>query len=155
MKAVCVVDTTVFMEILNVPNKASRRAEIIAQLEEKINSKESLFLPMATVLETGNHIAQNGDGSQRRQCAERFVAQVQLAIDGNSPFTSINFLEADDMRRWLAEFPDWAMQAQGLADLSIVHDWERLCEQNHGRRVYIWSLDQHLSGYDKPAGAAR
>jgi len=155
MKAVCVVDTTVFMEILNVPNKASRRAEIIAQLEEKINSKESLFLPMATVLETGNHIAQNGDGSQRRQCAERFVAQVQLAIDGNSPFTSINFLEADDMRRWLAEFPDWAMQAQGLGDLSIVHDWERLCEQNRGRRVYIWSLDQHLSGYDKPAGVAR
>lgn len=155
MKAVCLVDTSIFIEILNVPNKATRHTEVLAELERKLDNTEFLFLPMATVLETGNHIAQNGDGNQRRKCAGQFVAQVQLAIDGRSPFTPINFLEADAMRRWLAEFPDWAMRGQGLGDLSIVHDFQRLCEQNHGRRVYIWSLDQHLSGYDKPAGATR
>jgi hypothetical protein len=52
------------------------------------------------------------------------------------------------MRRWLAEFPQWAMQEQGLGDLSIKHDWDRLCVQNQRRRVYIWSLDHDLSGYD-------
>jgi hypothetical protein len=127
---------------------ASQHGVITQLLADKIGNKESLFLPMATVLETGNHIAQNGDGNLRRQCAERFVKQVNLAIDGESPFTPINFLEANDLRKWLAEFPDWAMQGQGLGDLSIKHDWERLCEQNQARRVYIWSLDQHLSGYD-------
>jgi hypothetical protein len=148
MKAICLVDTSIFVEILNVPYKASQHKIITDQVAAKILEKESLFLPMATVLETGNHIAQNGNGNQRRQCAERFVKQVQLAIDGESPFKPINFLEAIDMRRWLAEFPQWAMQGQGLGDLSIKHDWERLCEQNPGRRVYIWSLDGHLAGFD-------
>ena len=148
MKAICLVDTSIFVEILNVPFKASQPEIITDQVAAKILDKESLFLPMATVLETGNHIAQNGNGNQRRQCAERFVKQVQLAIDGESPFKPINFLEASDMRRWLAEFPQWAIQGQGLGDLSIKHDWERLCEQNPGRRVYIWSLDGHLAGFD-------
>nr|WP_232023833.1 hypothetical protein [Microcystis viridis] len=53
----------------------SRRA-ILQELKEKIKAGESLFLPMATILETGNHIAQNGDGNQRRTCAEKFVNQV-------------------------------------------------------------------------------
>ena len=63
--------------------------------------------------------------------------------------TSI-FVEVPDLetvRSWLPEFPDSAMRAQGLGDLSIVHDWNRLCERYPRRRVYIWSLDQHLSGY--------
>jgi hypothetical protein len=106
---------------------------------------------MATIFETGNHIAQNGDGNQRRKCAELFVSQVSSAIDGEIPFKPINFVEALDLRKWLAEFPNWAMQGQGLGDLSIKHDWDRLCEQNQARRVYIWSLDQHLSGYDTGA----
>lgn len=148
MKAVCLVDTTVFVEILNVPNMASNTQATLQELTTKIAETQFLFLPMATIIETGNHIGQNGDGRARRQCAERFVRQVSLAIDGESPFTAMNFLEASDMRRWLAEFPDWAMQGQGLGDLSIVHDWQRLCELHQARRVYIWSLDHHLSGFD-------
>lgn len=148
MRAVCLVDTTVFVEILNLPFMANQHATIMQQLKDKIGKKESLFLPMATVLETGNHIGQIADGNQRRQRAGTFVNQVQLAIDCQSPFTSINFLEANDMRRWLVEFPNWVSQKMGLGDLSIKHDWDRLCEQNQRRRVYIWSLDHHLSGYD-------
>jgi hypothetical protein len=127
---------------------SGHHADIMDELSFRIEEGESMFLPMATVLETGNHIAQNGDGNLRRQCTTRFVDQVQLALNGKSPFTPINFLEQEDMQRWLDEFPDWAMQGSGLGDLSIVHDWRRLCQQNQGRRVYIWSLDAHLSGFD-------
>ena len=148
MKAICLVDTSIFLELLNVPNKANQHVTITDQRTAKISNKESLFLPMATVLETGNHIGQIADGNHRRQRAESFVRQVQLAIDGDSPFKPINFLEANDMRRWLAEFPQWAMRGQGLGDLSIKHDWDRLCEQNQARRVYVWSLDGHLSSFD-------
>ncbi|NCS26939.1 MAG: hypothetical protein GPI96_21915 [Microcystis aeruginosa BS13-02] len=47
------------------------------------------------------------------------------------------------------EFPDQAMQRRGLGDLSIIHDWQRICDQNPSRRVYIWSLDKHLKGYNR------
>jgi hypothetical protein len=106
---------------------------------------------MATILETGNHIGQNGDGRQRRACAERFVQQVSDALKGQSPFKPVSFLKADQLQAWLEEFPDHAGRGSGLADLSIIHDWQRLCDQNAGRRVYIWSLDDHLVGFDRAA----
>ena len=150
MGAICLIDTSSFLEILNVPHKASQSELILQKLEEKIKARESLFLPMATILETGNHIAQNGDGNQRRTCAEKFVNQVTQALEGKSPFTPISFLKKEDLQGWLKEFPDEAMQGRGLGDLSIIHDWQRICDQNLGRRVYIWSLDKHLKGYNRP-----
>lgn len=151
MTAVCLLDTSIFLEILNVPVKASRHEDVLAQLKDRIVSKESLFLPMATILETGNHIGQNGDGRARRACAQRFVTQVAKALEGGSPFKPISFLEAGEIAVWLKEFPDHAQSGSGLGDLSIVHDWKRLCSQNPGRRVYIWSLDKHLASYDRPS----
>ncbi|MBL1208237.1 hypothetical protein [Geminocystis sp. GBBB08] len=149
MGAVCLIDTSVFVEILNVPQKASQHRQIMQQLGEKIKANESLFLPMATIIETGNHIAQNGNGNQRRQCAVKFVTQVQLALIGKSPFTPISFLDSEDLNKLLLQFPDSAMGGSGLGDLSIIHDWQKLCNQNQGRRVYIWSLDKHLQNYEQ------
>ncbi|GCL54629.1 hypothetical protein NIES3806_19720 [Microcystis aeruginosa NIES-3806] len=114
MGAICLIDTSIFLEILNVPHKASQSELIFQELKEKIEAGESLFLPMATILETGNHIAQNGDGNQRRICAEKFVNQVTQALEGESPFTPINFLKQEDLQGWLKEFPDEAMQRRGL-----------------------------------------
>jgi hypothetical protein len=151
MSAVCLIDTTIFAEILNIPGMTSRRDEIFESLQQKIAANESLFLPMATIFETGNHIAQNGDGTQRRKCAELFVEQVQKALDGTIPFTPLSFPTSEDMQKWLADFPDSAMRKSGIGDLSIIHEWNRQCALNHGRRVYIWSLDEHLSGHDQPA----
>jgi predicted nucleic acid-binding protein len=149
MSAICLIDTSVFVELLNVPNKAGKHKEILGLLTQRVDRQESLFLPMATILETGNHIGQNGDGGARRACATRFVTQVEAALNGKSPFTPINFLQADALRVWLKEFPDHAATGSGLGDLSIVHDWKRLCHQHRARRVYIWSLDAHLSAYDR------
>lgn len=92
MSAICLIDTTIMVEILNVPRKAGLHKEVLSELETKIQNKETLFLPMATILETGNHIAQNGDGNQRRNCAQKFVDQVQKALNGESPFKPISFL---------------------------------------------------------------
>ncbi len=147
MKAICLIDTSVFVNILKVPGKSQDAANIFSEMEQKIRDGESMFLPIATLLETGNHIGQSENGDQRRRCAKRFVEQLQLALAGESPFTPIDFVEADKMQQWVNEFPDWVAQRSGLGDLSIVHDFKRLREKNKGRRVYIWSLDAHLSAY--------
>lgn len=52
------------------------------------------------------------------------------------------------MLAWLDEFPAWANQGSGLADLTIKKEFDRLCSIHRKRRVYIWSLDTHLSSYD-------
>lgn len=149
--SICLLDTSVFVEILRVPDMDTRAKEIASELRKKIDEKESLFLPMATILETGNHIAQHGDGNSRRKAANRFVAQVQLALDGKSPFTTVSFQNTMNVRGWLASFPDSAMRGQGLGDLSIIYDWREMCALHPMRLVYIWSLDRHLSAYSKEA----
>lgn len=152
MSAICIIDTSIFLEILNVPFRANQHDDIIKKLEEKIEHRESLFLPMATILETGNHIAQSANGEQRRKIAERFVRFIQDALEGKAPFTPINFLSSERMKQWLAEFPDSAMRGISLGDLSTIKDWERQCTLHKARRVYIWTLDQDLMGYDRTAG---
>lgn len=151
MSAICLIDTSIFVEILNVPMMADWHSQTLLELEAKIKSGELLFLPMATIFETGNHIAQNGNGAERRKCAERFVAQVQKALSGDSPFRPISFVEREQMQQWLNEFPDSAMRGSGLGDLSIIHDFQKVCQQNQGRRVYIWSQDGHLSTFSQEA----
>lgn len=149
MRAVCLIDTSVFDEILNIPFKASRHAEIMESLKKKVSDSEALFLPMATILESGNHVGQNGDGRQRRECATRFVKLVKDAIEGNAPFKPLSFLDREQMVQWLDKFPDHVGIGSGLGDLSIIQDWERECQKNPGRRVYIWTLDSHLIAYDR------
>jgi len=151
MSAICLIDTSIFVEILNVPKKSTQHEQIFSELEAKIENGETLFLPMATILETGNHIAQNGDGRQRRKCAENFVSQVQQALDGKSPFKPISFLKREQLQQWLSEFLDSAMRGTGLGDLSIIHDFHMQCSRTPWREVYIWSLDGHLSSLKQDA----
>lgn len=151
MNTICLIDTSVLVEILKVPGKSDRHPETMESLKQKIQNDETLFLPMATILETGNHIAQNGDGNQRRQCAFRFVDMTRKALSGETPFTPISFLRKEELQKWLAEFPEFAMRGQGWGDLSIVHDWTRLCARHRGVRVYIWTFDIHLSSYNRSA----
>lgn len=149
--SICLVDTSVFCELLRVPNMDQRYAEVREQFRKKDQLKETFLLPMTTILETGNHIGQQGDGRQRRDAAKRFAAQVRMAIEGESPFTATRFLSRDSLLEWLDGFPDWALKGSGLGDLSILKDFEHQCVLNRGHRVYIWSLDAHLSCYDRAA----
>lgn len=147
MKAICLIDTSIFVEILDVPGKAADHSHVLLELEGKIENQETLFLPIATILETGNHIAQNGDGRQRRTCAKRFVTEVKKALEGHPLFNPVSFLEKDKLQELLSEFPDYAMRKNSLGDLSIIQDFEKLCRQNPSREVYVWSQDSHLSSF--------
>ena len=155
MKSIALIDTSIFCEVLDVPSKASDAGKIRKELERKVAADEVLLLPMTAVIETGNHIGQcSSDGGLRRKVAMRFVGAVLKAMKGKAPFTPTPFFESVALEKWLAEFPEWAVRTDpkgkgsGLGDLTIQKEWDRQRELNPGRRVYIWSKDQHLSSYD-------
>ncbi len=147
--SICLIDTSVFCNVIRVPNRDQYHTDVITQLRQLITERTTLLLPMAAVVETGNHIAQNGNGAERRRAAERFVSEVTAAIDGHTPWTPTPFFEMVSIQSWLAEFPDRAMGGLGLGDLTIVKEWERQCALHRGRRVFIWSLDGHLGVFDR------
>ena len=145
--SVCLIDTSILCEILEVPNLCKDSDTVLTQMERKIKRKESLLLPMSSIVEAGNHIGQNGDGRQRRKTAQKFVELIGAAIRGETPFTPTPFFEPEKLLDWLDMFPDWVKMESGLADLTIFKEYERQCELNPSRSVYIWSSDHHLSSY--------
>ena len=133
--SVCIVDSSILCEILRVPNKCGNPEAIYAEMEGKVQT-ESLLLPMSAIIETGNHIGQNGDGRLRRSTAQRFIQFVKQALQGDSPFTPTPlFKDHEALLVWLEEFPDWAKTGSGLGDLTIRKEFERQCDLNPMRRV--------------------
>lgn len=140
MSAVCLVDTSVLCEILKVPGKHQDHQQHLAELQRRTGRGETLLLPMATNLETGNHIGQMRQGGLRFTTAERFVKLVQQAIDGQIPFTPTPFFQPEQLQAWLAEFPSWASRGSGFGDLSIKKEWDRQVRL-HPRRMHRGPLD--------------
>jgi hypothetical protein len=150
--SICLIDTSVFCNIVNVPGRNQQRAEVLARLRELAKENAALLLPLVSILETGNHIGQLADGGIRRLASKRFVTQVNAALDGTAPWRPTPFVDAAELRGWLAEFPDHASRGSGLGDLSVIKEWERQRELHAKRRVFIWAFDEHLSSYDTGAG---
>ena len=145
----CIIDTGILCELLEVPNLCGSSSQISARLEEKYRNGEFLLLPLCTILETGNHIGQNGDGRQRRDTAYRFARMVEQAVRGETPFEPTYFAQPKDLLGWVRDFAEWAGRGAGLGDLTIFKEFERQCEIYRARRVYIWSTDRHLTSYHR------
>ena len=148
MSAVAIVDTSVFCSVLDIPHMNVERDQAIAELTQYLKSQTTLLLPMATVYETGNHIAKLANGGNRRRFAQLFVKQVEQAMTGVAPWQVMQVSTTEEFGKWLTGFPDAAMRRKGIGDLSIIKEWENFKRKIPDRRVFIWSLDSDLQGYD-------
>lgn len=144
---VVLVDTSIFLNVLDVPGRNQDRRAVMLALEGRLAGRDELLLPIAAILETGNHIGQISDGRQRRQVAERFVTQVRMALDGAAPWVPARPIDIQHIAAWLDGFPDHAMAGRGIGDVSIIAEWDRQRLLNPRRKVEIWALDRHLQGY--------
>ncbi len=150
MSAIVLLDTSVYLNILDVPVFNQDRESILATFEQSIQQSDYFLLPLAAVWETGNHIADLSDGQTRRTFAQRLVEDVGKAFKGDVPYRATHFPERMEFLAWLAVFPDMAMRSKSerklregvsLADLSIIMEWERNCGLHPMSRVRIWSLE--------------
>ena len=159
MSAIILLDTSVYLNILDVPEHNQARNAILQTFQQKVVDGDYFFLPLATILETGDHIADLNNGGNRRRFAQILVDDVLQALRGNAPYRPTQFPDRDDFLAWLREFPDYAMRSKksarireegvSLSDLSLIKDWERACKRFAMSRVLIWSLDADLQSYDR------
>lgn len=161
---ICIIDTSIWVAMLNIPYLNDERENILKKFEDLSERNCSFLLPMATIFETGNHIAQNGDGEQRRKVALHFTDLVKQAFEGEAPFTITDFQPKEDILSWLDRFPDSAGQnktptkkeGKSFGDLSIIYEYEELCRKLSTREIFIWSLDGDLSAYHNvPKGCVK
>ena len=146
---IVIVDTGIFLNLLNVPAYNQYSDATRKRFEEFAEAGADFELPIATVIESGNHVARLSGGGARRRFAEYFSSLVQRALWAESPWTLTPIPNEAQLAEWLAGFPDEAMRGLSLGDLSIVRAWEAAYRRRPFRRVRIWSSDAGLQVHDR------
>ncbi|MER7130719.1 hypothetical protein [Streptosporangium saharense] len=147
------VDTSVLCNILDVPGKNQDRESVMRQLREEKRECD-LILPVTTVIETGNHIAQLPDGRVRRDRADKLHRLLSLVIAGDAPWV-LHTVEWGEgfLRSLLAgagtgvPFSDHVMAKLGLGDLCILTERELYRTRVTNVEVGIWTLDTQLHSH--------
>lgn len=160
MSAIVLLDTSIYLNILDVPGNNQDRDDVLTEFEMRIMGGDYFLLPMASIWETGNHIADLENGGIRYQFGNKLVEDVSKAIKGDVPYRPTHFPSREEFLSWLSEFPDYVQRNKtvkkeregvSLSDLSIIKEWEATRDRHNMSQVLIWSLDSDLAGYDSGA----
>jgi len=161
MNSVCIIDTSVFLNLLNVPGKNQDKNSVNQSFVEYVELEVTFILPMATIIETGNHIAQNGNGGKRRATALRFCEAVKGAFNGDAPYKPSEFPSSAEVLSWIDTYPDLAgknkspyktLEGTSFGDLSIIEEYKKCVSRFSMSEIFIWSLDQDLQQYHHRTG---
>lgn len=150
--AVVFIDTSVLCNFLRIPGKAQEQDTVRQDHKSRSEAGDTFVLPMAAVIETGNHIEQLSDGEQRRRCADNLTKILRLVAKGTSPWVLV---ETEWNRAMLEQFCDGAdstppflevatQGALGGGDLTILIERDRYAKRVTTHDVVIWTYDQQL-----------
>ncbi|MBF0136566.1 MAG: hypothetical protein H7833_13425 [Magnetococcus sp. DMHC-1] len=125
-----IFDTSVFCCLLQVPGKETCGPEgdvwdhkrISNQIAREEKEGSTFVLPLATIIETGNHISQcKGD---RHSLARELGKYIRDTAEGNTPWAAFvaqtNLWERDTLLSLADNWPDMATQGISLGDATIV-----------------------------------
>lgn len=152
MNRVRFVDTSVLLNLLEVPGRDQNREQVVNFLEKLLAEDVVLILPTAAIIETGNHITHVQDGNLRRSSIERFDKLLMNTIESKAPW-ELNSVE------WSAEFLqmirdgartgmsmiDHTVSGLGVGDLTILAEAEQYRRRTQIDDIRVWSLDRQLN----------
>jgi len=157
-KRVLVIDTCLLCVWLKVPGmeRCGRIDDnwdfdrVDAKIHEAIDEGFTLVLPLATIIETGNHIAQAPQ--QRRATAFSLAARMRDAADAQTPWAAFKHesdLWGPDQLRDLAEtWPPLADAKFSLGDATIRRIGDFYAQS--GCEVRFLTADRQLQAYEPP-----
>jgi len=150
MQTVYFIDTSILLNILEVPDFDQDRQTVMKEMKDKVKAGENFILPIATIIETGNHIAHIGDGRLRRNRAQKLSDMLDSIIHNRSPWVyNKSEISDEELLNISQKFPNYAEQQEmGLGDLSILAEFARY-KKKHSKfiNVKLWSLDKHLKAF--------
>lgn len=156
MSKVHFVDTSVLTELLNVPGLNERHEEINSEYLQLSKNGDIFVLPVAVLVETGNHIAHISDGRMRYQIADVFASLVKGALDGKNSWNVVPEIPPDVLQTILDQIPAQAQREAGFGDVSIIEQFNDYWKNRQPiGEMRIWALDKHLLGYSHTGGLSR
>ncbi len=149
------VDTSVLCDLLKVPGKCQRHDEVLDELRSLSGAPVSFVLPIAAIIETGNHIAQARDGHGRRAAARAFAELLRVAATSQAPWVLHSVAWDRRMLDMLREGPGSVGSfvsvagsgVLGAGDISILAECELYARRTEGVEVGVWTHDERLAAY--------
>lgn len=156
MRPVLVFDTSVLCVWLQVPGKDTcgprndrwDKARVDALLTQEYIRNSTFVLPLATIIETGNHISQAP--GRRLECATGLMELLSKCLDEQEPWAAFaHQAELWSPARLRKLIPAWPPLAQGglsLGDATIKEVADYYARM--GAKVIIVTGDQGLKAYE-------
>ncbi|HJC23261.1 MAG TPA: hypothetical protein H9761_06110 [Candidatus Eisenbergiella merdavium] len=146
------MDTSIVMNLLEIPGMCQDAEKVKKEFNQAVEAKETLILPVSTIIESGNHIAHIADGHIRREKAMQFQEFLRKTANEEAPWTLYGVtLTKEDLLVLAEEFPGKALHLKmGIGDMSIIRFYENYKATIPAiGRIMIWSTDSHLSDYQE------
>lgn len=159
------IDTSILVELLDVPNKASRHQEIVDELTQREAAGTSLVLPTAAIIETGNHVCQIVDGGTRRDRSSKFDTLLRASAAGETPWVLHKATWDDQLLTGICDGAGTGTplvehatnQTIGVGDLSILAERDIYLSSiaRSVVQVEIWTTDQRLHSWAELKSSGR
>ena len=146
------IDTSILVNILDIPDMNQDREIVLQEYHWILKEDNNLFiLPLATIIETGNHIAHINDGNKRREKGIEFSNMLRKIANDESPW---KFFEGEVTREEITliadRLPESVTYESGAGDLSIIAAYEKYKNNTPAiGYIRIWSMDGHLKHYEQ------
>ncbi len=154
-KTVVVLDTSILCVLLKVPGLETCGPDsdqwdferVNEEIEMHIKEKNSLILPLTTIIETGNHIAQSPGDCYA--VAVRLGEVMTKAADEVSPWAAFSEQgerwSSENLKKLAEEWPQLASQRLSIGDATIKDVAEYYAAM--GCDVLMLTGDQQLAAY--------
>lgn len=158
MQKVVILDTSILCVWLQVPGKETcgqapeiwDKQRVDQSFQVAIQQGTQLVLPLATIIETGNHIAQAN--SRRYELAQALAKLMMDAADEKSPWAAFtrqqDLWSAENLKKLAIEWPNLAVQGTSIGDATIKAVADFYAERRFD--VEIWTGDRGLKAYEPP-----
>lgn len=143
------IDTSIMLNLLEVPKHCQDKEKVKAEWKKVLNNNETLIMPIATIIETGNHIAHISEGSARRDITLRFQEFLQKTADSEAPWELYGAgLNAEEIRYLADHLMEYTQDNVGIGDMTIIYAYQKYIEEKPAiGTIMIWSMDHHLASY--------
>jgi hypothetical protein len=160
MARVLVIDTSILCVWLEVPGKETCGSEndqwdkqrVEDTIQQEIQAGATLVLPLATIIETGNHISQAAQRYEKAQALAKIMAD---AADENTPWAAFiepRLWDAEGLKQLSTQWLARVAKGDSIGDVTITTVANYYAEQ--GFSVEILTGDSGLKAYEPIPPAA-
>lgn len=157
-RKVIVLDTSILCVWLGIPgmDRIEKKGEtpisqsdIVAKIQKEIAGGARIVLPLASVIECGNHITQI-KGADPKGYIDKFADFILRSIEGLEPwdvFTNqTNLFDEENFKKLVETWRDLSMSGISMGDASIIQVAQHYESKNF--TVEIYTGDAGLKAYE-------